>query len=326
MHSVNRITPNRSGNRPGNRPGNRLASLLLAGLAVVLLSACATVPDCSPTALPVSSTELTLTHLDGREARFTLWQPDQAGTYPVMVFSHGAYAAPERYDALLGPLAAMGFVVAAPLHIDSELIATDPPPPPAQVWRTRKEDFARLLEAPPELVEALGPGISLSDEKIAAGHSYGAFGAQVAAGAAAVGDPPGQVERGVKAVLAFSPPGLLPGFIEPNAWDQLARPQLLLTGTSDVLPGFIDDWRAHAAAYRQAPAGDQWLWAGEGVDHYFGNVFGRLDREAPDQRPQFDEALAVSQRFLAAYTSSPLAVCSDPLSTGSTALASIEQR
>ncbi|MEM6575704.1 MAG: hypothetical protein AAF736_15620 [Pseudomonadota bacterium] len=318
MHPVNRTSANSS--------SRSLAIVWLTGIAAVMLSACASVPDCSLTALPVSSAELTLTHADGRKARFTLWQPERAGSYPMMVFSHGAYAAPERYDALLGPLAAMGFVVAAPLHIDSELIATDPPPPPDQVWRTRKEDFARLLEGPPELLEALGRGVSLSDEKIAAGHSYGAFGAQVAAGAAAVGDEPGRVEPGVKAVLAFSPPGLLPGFIEPDAWDQLSRPQLLLTGTSDILPGFIDDWRAHAAAYRQAPAGDQWLWAGEGVDHYFGNVFGRLDREAPDQRPQFDEALAVSQRFLAAYTAQPLAVCSDPLSTGSTVLASLEKR
>ena len=51
-----------------------------------------------------------------------------------------------------------------------------------------------------------------------------------------------------------------------------------------------------------------------------------LRRGRPTVHRAFDEALAVSQRFLAAYTAQTLAVCSDPLSTGSTALASLEQR
>lgn len=323
--------------RPGNRPPGRLsgndvfprAVAILAALCATLLSACATAPaapDCSPQALDVSSSEHVLTHPDGRQTQVTLWQPTSPGRYPLMVFAHGAYAAPERYEALLGPLSAMGFVVLAPLHIDSELLASDPPPPPDEVWRTRKEDVQALLGAPPELLAFLNPGVELTPDKIAAGHSYGAFGAQVAAGAAAVNDPPGQVAPGVRAVVTFSPPGLVPGFIDAAAWDQLVRPQLLLTGNADILPGFMEDWRNHAAAFEKAPAGDQWLWVGEGVDHYFGNVFGRLQREAPDQRPQFEQALAVTQRFLAEYLPGGLAVCTDPLEPGRTTLATLERR
>ena len=40
------------------------------------------------------------------------------------------------------------------------------------------------------------------------------------------------------------------------------------------------------------------LFVGEGVDHYFGNLICRPEREVPPQRVQLDSAIAVSEAFL----------------------------
>ncbi|MFK7954864.1 MAG: alpha/beta hydrolase family protein [Lysobacterales bacterium] len=295
-------------------------------LAIGLLNACASVPPCSRQPLAVTKTEHTLTHSNGRQTAVTLWQPSQAGRYPLATFSHGAYSAPERYDAVLEGLAAMGMVVMAPLHIDSELIATDPPPAPAQVWLSRKQDVAALLTPAPSMLGHLNAGISVSATRVSTGHSYGAFGAQVAAGALAVGDTPGEFSTDVDAVVAFSPPGPLPGFIETGAWETMDRPQLLITGTGDILPGFMEDWRTHTAAWNEAPEGDQWLWVGEDVDHYFGKVFGRLAREVPAQTVAFEQAMATTEQFLATYLDNGLSVCASPIQPGKTDAASLQRR
>ncbi len=304
------------------------SSLRFTALSLILLLAgCASMPpDCYQQPLAVDQSVYTLAHPDGRETQVTLWQPAEPGQYPLLAFSHGAFSAPQRYDALLAPLAAMGLVVVAPLHIDSELLASDPPPAPDQVWTTRKQDMSALLTASDSLLAQLTPGLQLTANRVAAGHSYGAFGAQVAAGAAAAGEGPGEKVPGVEVVLAFSPPGPLTGFIEPDSWINMATPQLLITGSGDILPGFIDDWRDHAVGWKNAPAGDQWLWSGTGVDHYFGRVFGRLERQVPAQQAEFDAALATTQSFLARYLTTGLAVCAAPLTEKKSNLATLERR
>ncbi len=295
-------------------------------LALSLLSGCASMQPCSDSALPVTKTEHTLVHPDGRETAVTLWQPSRAGQYPLTTFSHGAFSAPERYEVVLRGLAEMGLVVLAPLHIDSELLAIDPPPAQDKVWRSRKQDITALFSPTAEILSYLNEGVTLSKTRLATGHSYGAFVAQVVSGALAVGDTPGEFLVDVDAVVAISPPGHLPGFIEPGAWKTMDRPHLLITGTGDIFPGFMEDWQEHTSAWNEAPADDQWLWVGEDVDHYFGKVFGRLQREVPAQTEAFDQAMATTQQFLATYLDGGLSVCSSPIQPGKTAIASLKRR
>lgn len=301
------------------------AAAKLPVMSLLFLLGCATQPDCVPEQLPVDKSEFEIPAGDARSTRITLWQPQRPGMYPLVVFSHGAFSAPERYDAVLAGLSGMGLIVAAPLHIDSELL--DGQPEPAEVWTTRKQDVDAVLAVPGVLEARLARGVTFASSRIAAGHSYGAFGAQVAAGARAIGDQPSSVGADLIAVIAFSPPGPLPGFISEDSWASLSRPQLLLTGTQDILPGFIDDWRAHAGAWEGAVPGDQWLWVGEGVDHYFGKVFGRLGRDVPAQDQQFDAAMHTTGQFLQTYVPGGLAVCaSSELKAGQSQWATIEHR
>ncbi|MEM9532609.1 MAG: hypothetical protein AAGA23_16955 [Pseudomonadota bacterium] len=297
---------------------------LIGLLAALCLAGCATRNACV-SELPVTSFTLKVPMAEDRASEVTVWQPAAAGTYPLVVFSHGAFAAPERYAELLNHIAAGGYVVAAPLHIDSELIQRDAPPPLDQVWGTRKEDVALLLAPATPLTNLLRQGANISDRRIAAGHSYGGFGAQVMGGARATGETLVPADQWADAILAYSPPGVLPGFIDEQSWDEIARPQLLLTGTTDVLPGFLDDWRDHTAGHTAAKPGDQWLWVGNEVDHYFGRLMGRLDRDAAPARAQFDLALVTTREFLNTYAPSG-AVCSQPLATYNNETARLTRR
>jgi dienelactone hydrolase len=298
-------------------------------LAFLLLGACAAdEPHCIAQSLSVESTQIILAHEDGRNTQVDIWSPSRTGQYPLLIFSHGAYSAPERYDVLLEALASSGYVVAAPLHIDSELLVTGEQPEHDEVWNSRKQDML-FLPGQTAALQAKLSNISIASPEegyLAAGHSYGAFIAQVLAGAMALGDsalPEGSLQP--DAVVAFSPPGPLPGFIGSAAWQGVSVPQLVLTGTADILPGFIDDWREHAIPYEQAQPGEQWLWVGTDVDHYFGNIIGRKTLDVEPQAPQFDDAMEVTRRFIAQYTPS-VDSCDEALTTFNGEISRLEKR
>ncbi|MEO0575566.1 MAG: alpha/beta fold hydrolase [Pseudomonadota bacterium] len=307
-----------------------MTNKLFFSLALVVwcfvASGCMSANECN--ALSVEKTNVPLIHSDQRSTEFTIFSPEKQGVYPLIVFSHGAYSAPERYDALLRGLAATGFVVVAPLHIDSELLtAGTAPPPHSETWSTRKEDIALPLSRVASLQAALTSAqlADPADGYLAAGHSYGAFVAQTLGGARAIGEQP-ETDSRLVGMIAFSPPGPIQGFIGDDAWQSIATPQLVLTGTADVLPGFIDDWRAHAIAHQQPSAGDQWLWVGRDVDHYFGRVIGRLTRDTPPQSVAFTNALAVSASFAAAAANTQRRGCLSPLKVHEDDVASLTRR
>ncbi len=240
---------------------------------------------------------------DGRQVPITVFAPVKGGMYPLAAFSHGAFAAPDRYRALLAPIAAAGFVVVAPMHIDSEEFEHETPPSRNETWLTRNADMALALAPPRSVMDELGNrGLTLDPLRTAAfGHSYGALFAHLTAGAQAIEASGVSADRrnpAVDVVAGWSPPGPMPGLIAAEGWSSLAVPTLTITGTTDVFPGFVDDWRAHTASYDNGPSGLGALWVGEGVDHYFGGIFGReKPADAASQR-LFGQALAVSLEFL----------------------------
>ena len=239
----------------------------------------------------------------GREVPLTVFMPEKAGVYPVAAFSHGAYASPTRYRKMLAPLAGAGYIIIAPMHVDSEEFGSQETPSRAVTWTTRNEDFALALTPPAVLLESLAAsGYSVDTGKTAAlGHSYGALIAHLAGGAIA-NEPDGSVmshrNDQVDLVVGWSPPGPFPGMMEAEGWSTLAKPTLTITGTNDILPGFIDDWRDHAAAYDFGPLGYRALWVGDGIDHYFGGMFGREKPADENSIKLFQRALEVSLNFM----------------------------
>ena len=182
-----------------------------------------------------------------------------------------------------------------------------------------------VAERVPAIEAALeGVRFTRSDDRyLVAGHSYGAFVAQVLAGAIAVGETASTDTR-IAGIIAYSPPGPIAGFIADDAWDGLSVPQLLVTGTADVLPGFLDDWQLYTLAHQRAEAGEQWLWVGSDVDHYFGKLIGRLSNENSSQKDQFAEALGVTRQFALVHAGNP--ECATNMVPGKTTNATLTHR
>lgn len=251
-------------------------------------------------ARPVTVEALELSTADGRKVPFEIIHPDKPGAYPLIVFSHGAFAAPDRYHALLKPLASAGYVIVAPLHIDSEEWKHVTAPSREDTWTTRGADMVLGLSVPVPLELRLArSGITIDASKIVAmGHSYGALLAQIAGGAEPASISPLVRDPKVRAVVAFSPPGPMPGLIENDGWKAMSLPTLLITGTSDASPGFVDNWEVHKASYAAAPVGKRWLWVGEGVDHYFGGMIGREKPADSQSRKLLYRATMATVAFL----------------------------
>lgn len=255
----------------------------------ILLALAAMPTEAKCPRLAIATTETSLTASGGRAVPMTIIAPIKPGRYPLIAFSHGAFAAPSRYRAMLDPIAAAGYIIVAPMHVDSELMPHDKPPSQQYVWLTRNEDLALALAATPPNADRR--------RRAAMGHSYGALNAQVAAGAVPANPPerPGALPQ---ALVAWSPPGPFPGLIEASGWSSITTPSLTITGTSDVMPGFIDNWELHRAGYDNTPRGKRWLWVGTGINHYFGGMFGREKPASPQDKRLFDRAIATTIAFL----------------------------
>lgn len=231
---------------------------------------------------------VTLTTEDARKLAVTVYAPEAAcHACALVIFSHGNFATPERYDRVLRAWAAQGFVVAAPLHTDSEEYPEPDKYPDSRAtrladWRAVDAAFATTLPKNLKLDET-----TLSGKAIAAGHSYGALIALVAGGAT-LAEPAWTLgmTRAPEAVIALSPPGEMKGLATREGLGALKRPALVVTGTTDVLPGFIDDWHQHLDAYEAAPRGLGYALVFTDMNHYFNGAYGRPTedgaREAAD--------------------------------------------
>lgn len=283
--------PNRTFRKPwsGLMPHAIDRRTALAGL--VALSACAGRAEAVRSPVPQ---RLSLQVASGRISQVSVWRA--ARPRGTILFSHGALSSPAKYQALLAPWAAAGFDVWAPLHVDS----TDHPDtadfPGLASWPARLEDMAALAAH----VGAPHP--------VAAGHSYGGLVALTMGGAAAE-RPSGYLgpmrDPRVRAVVAFSPPGPIPGLVSTRGYAALAVPALIQTGTADVPPAGMSGeagWRAHLAAFDAAePGGDRFALVLDAVDHYFGGLICQSEVPGPRQSMQLVRAVEVSTLFLQGY-------------------------
>lgn len=205
----------------------------------------------------------------------------------IVVFSHGAGNSPAGYEALFEIWAKAGLLVVAPLHVDS-------------LKHPKHADYTLQAAFPLRIadVAAAADWSRLAAHGLpvaAAGHSYGALTAAIRGGALEsmvhARDP------GIKAVVCFSSPGVIPGLIRPDAYGSVATPLLMVTGDKDLVPGMVADWHDHLRPFETSPASDKYAWIGKGVDHKFGGAF---ETGEGAQGPAFADAAATSAAFLRA--------------------------
>lgn len=249
-------------------------ALLAALAALPAARAFAQTPELTETvALPVDAT---------RAVEVTVLHPPREPV-GVALFGHGLGGHVSNYPALTQGLVGAGWIVMAPMHVDSLRH------PQREAFDMRASFGARLADwgVVGKLAEQAAPGMPV----VAAGHSYGSLFAAMLGGAldkaAPVRNP------AVKAVLACSTPGVIPGLVYPGAYASLAVPMMTVTGDKDVVEGFVADWRDHLVPFETSPAGGNVALVFAGGDH---SLMG-------GERPagaQFPRAMAAAGDFLAA--------------------------
>jgi len=227
----------------------------------------------------------------GKVISLRVTYPTTPGQYPVVIFSHGAGNSKEGYRFLVRHWARAGYICLQPTHEDfADLIKAkfNPPDPMAYAlqcagnpvyWQSRVDDIEHIMANFAQIATQLPTGVTIDEKNVAmTGHSFGAFTAQLFAGATPdvqTGIIPGK--SGItsfanplpRAYIFLSPQGVnTPGLGMPNtaAWAAMTAPFLVQTGSLDNgLQGQTARWRTEP--YLHAPAGDKYLAFIDGADH-----------------------------------------------------------
>lgn len=231
------------------------ASLLLALSLAFASTAPAGAQTPPPAAAAVPPARIELSAPDGRKIAVSVWAA--ADERAVIVFSHGFGGQPEAYRRVIGDWVVAGFTVVAPLHVDSQVH------PDRAAFNGPTGFFARVtdLSVLRAFVKTEHPGRPL----IAAGHSYGSLLSMLSGGAASVAGS--LADPDIKAVVALSSPGEVPGLVTPGTWPGLTTPTLMITGDADLVDTYVTDWRAHRRPFDLSPAGGKLLLVFAGGDH-----------------------------------------------------------
>ena len=205
-------------------------------------------------------------------------------------------------------------MVAAPLHLDtgtyeyvaevSEKYGGD------WVAAARPLDMLSILNQSDQIQRLLEgfDGDLRTDKVIAAGHSFGALSAQWIGGATLEPHawslypiPDVLSDPRIVAIVAISPPGLFEDHFSEATWSSLSTPQMVVTGTEDEFEHAWPDYRMHFVSYEVAQPGDNYLLVIDGMDHYMGNLIGRLNREEAPQNYAMDLIVERSLLFMDSY-------------------------
>jgi Ca2+-binding RTX toxin-like protein len=208
-----------------------------------------------------------------------VFAPDTPGKYPVIFYSHGFSGGPAGGAGTTAEaLAAQGYIVIEPIHLDSALTAADMRSSftltnPATVLH-RVADMQYVMAHAAATVSGLPAGyVADLTKTVAAGHSMGAMTSAVLSGATstiadyaaatAPGNPYGLTtlaDSHVKATLLISPQGDVGTGswhgIGPNSWDSVRVPMLTLTGTADNGTDGAK-WNDRLDAFTSTPNGNE---------------------------------------------------------------------
>lgn len=261
-----------------------------------------------------------------RTLRLVVRYPEGGVAQGVVIYCHGLGSSGEAYGTLTETWVRQGYVVIHPTFADSifEVARTNPhlgldPADPKLVlwarqipavrptmfqilhdpahWRDRVRIVERIVDALGDVLEATGidpRGLPLA----IAGHSFGAYTAQLLAGAE-IDLPEGTRsfrDPRFAAALVLSGQGRNQQGLRDGSWDGMTGPVLTVTGKKDGGAGG-QDWVWKCEPYELAPAGDKALAVLDDANHYLGGMTPEGDVIAD----QFEALKLVTTAFLDAH-------------------------
>lgn len=207
------------------------------------LAAAALLPSIA-SATQDDATDVTVSN--GRVVTYSIWRP--ATVRAAIVFSHGQGGKPQNYEALTNTYRDAGILIVAPLHMDS----LDHPRHPEF---DRRAGFGARCEDMIAGFNLLG-SMAPNAPKGVSGHSYGALMSLITGG----GLPPAVPAplAPVRAVVAFSSAGRVPGLVNEQSYAGLNAPTMMVTGHQDTVEDAgITNWRDHLYPFETSAAGNK---------------------------------------------------------------------
>ena len=223
--------------------------------------------------------------------------PAARGSFPLIIFSHGAGGSKDGYTELTRYWASHGYVCIQPTHSDSlslrrregsislrDIVGSAVRD--SKGWEERPRDVSLVIDSLVEMA-VLAPQLKgkIDRRRIGVGgHAYGAYTAQLMGGATVdlPGKPPGQsfADRRVRAILVMSGQGRGQQGLTQRSWGALTCPMMTMTGSRDQgAAGQGPDWKKEPFDF--APAGNKYHVFIEGANHF--SFSGRLVEVAGQQ-------------------------------------------
>lgn len=253
--------------------------------------------------------------------------PDDRALKGFVVFCHGLGASGRDYAALSSHWAAHAYLVIHPTFPDwigavaraEPQLGLDPasdlnrwaddPKVRARMyeilhtpsyWLERNRIIEQVMGSLDAVMEACCGFRPTAIRGAIAGHSFGAYTAQLLAGAEI--DLPGEGTRTFRdrrfaAAILLSAQGRDQQGLREGSWDGIDGPMLNVTGTRDG-GARGQDWHWKMEPYEFAPEGDKYLAVLSDADHYLGGIARADQSPAPVQRSAVED---LTLAFLDAY-------------------------
>jgi pimeloyl-ACP methyl ester carboxylesterase len=285
--------------------------------------------DSGPLAIREANDVLAHHPLIGMVRPLTCRWPDGSDPTGVVLFCHGLGSNGGEYAAMSSHWARHGYLVIHPTFADSiqEVARAEPSlglDPDADLtgwtampavrarmheilhtpsrWLERLATVGAVMDALPEILDATCGRPRGTLPAAIAGHSFGAYTAQLLAGAEIdlPDDGPRSFrDRRFQAALLLSAQGRDQQGLRDGSWNTMDGPVLTVTGTLDQ-GAKGGDWRWKSEPYELAPAGAKYLAVLDDSDHFLGGFADRGgQRQVPAQKQAVEQlTLAVLDAHL----------------------------
>ena len=287
-----------------------------------------------PGRFPVQSKSITLEDKERKKSlEMVITYPRAKGSFPLIVFSHGAFGKSGLYSPLVNHWVSHGYICIQPTHEDSlEMYGKaairdsirkqggigggrDPRQAFSQAfarwqmlsfanWASRPLDIKFIMDNIDRIESLTAYYPCRIDKRLigVGGHSFGAHTSQIIGGTI-IGGSQEYSDPRPRAILLLSPQGIESGrnsSLSRESWKRFSKPMMVITGTEDTGRNKQSyQWRMDPFKYSSGP--HKYLLVIEGADHDFGGITERSFKNRKKDKTQVSWVKSASLAYFDSY-------------------------